>query len=176
MPRHFPDSKPNLMIVDDDPDQLALFRMTADRSKIYWRIATANHGQDAYDEILGSAEGVPRFVPQIVLTDIKMPTMGGIELARALQSDPRVPPVRIVAMSNSDYPPEVEGALGAGCCAFLQKPGDFQKLKELFASLPAICGIDVGIPSQEDVMHTGIIRNVLRVSFPQGGLPSPSAG
>jgi CheY-like chemotaxis protein len=130
------------MIIDDDPDQLALFRLAAERTKLYWRIAAADDGAAAYEQIRAWAAELPRFVPQIVLTDIKMPKMGGVEFARTLRHDPHLPPIHIVAMSSSNYPPEVRAALDAGCAAFVQKPGDFGQLVSMMASLPEVCGLN----------------------------------
>lgn len=133
------DPKPTLLIIDDDQDQLNLFRLTAERTGLYWRIETATDGREAYEKILRAEEEVPRFMPQIVLTDVKMPRMNGIEFVKTLRADPRVPPMQVVAMSSSDYEPEVRAALAAGCCAFFQKPSDFSKLKEWFMELPSVC-------------------------------------
>lgn len=141
MSRLTPAPKPNLMIIDDDPDQLGLFRITAERTCLYWRIATAEDGDMALRQITAWSEELPRFVPQIVLSDIKMPRMGGIEFARTLRHHPQLPPIHTVAMSSSSYPPEVQAALEAGCVAFFQKPGDFAKLTELFRKLPGVCGL-----------------------------------
>jgi CheY-like chemotaxis protein len=169
MSRLFPQPKPNLMIVDDDHDQLELFEITAQRAGVYWRIFTADDGDVAYRQILKWAEEVPRYVPQIVVTDLKMPMMGGIQFARALLRDSRVPPVNLIAMSSSNYEPEVRSALSAGCCAFFQKPSDFGKLREIFASLPAMCGLSP-IPLAEDVNRASLAR-----PSPLPGAESPAA-
>ncbi|PTY06598.1 hypothetical protein DB347_11200 [Opitutaceae bacterium EW11] len=131
--------KPNLLIIDDDIDQLNLFRLTAERTGLYWRIATADDARHAYELILRADEEVPRFVPNIVLTDLRMPAMNGVEFVRTLRTDPRVPPMHLVAMSSTDYEPEVRAALAAGCCAFVLKPAEFAKLKDLLSELPEIC-------------------------------------
>jgi CheY-like chemotaxis protein len=153
MQRSAPVPKPNLMIVDDDPDQLRLFRITAERTGRFWRIATAEDGDEAFDQILKWADELPRFIPQIVVTDMKMPKMNGIEFARRLRTEPRLPPLHLVAMSSSGYEPDVRAALDAGCEAFVQKPGEFSKLKEFFLALADLC-VDHSertIPSVESV-------------------------
>ena len=129
------------MIIDDDPDQLGLFRLAAERTCLYWRIATAEDGDVAFRQIKQWDEELPRFVPQIVLTDVKMPRMGAVEFARKLRNDPNLPHMHLIAMSSSSYPPEVQATLDAGCEAFFQKPGDFSKLTEILRQLPSVCGL-----------------------------------
>jgi len=139
MPPPFSDSRPALVIVDDDPDQLSLLRIAAERVRSYRRIITAEDGAAALSQVIEFFEHTSDLTPLIILTDLKMPRVNGIELAKTLQSHPSVPPVHVVAMSNSRYQPDVQAALTAGCCAFFQKPGGFQQLKEILLSLPALC-------------------------------------
>ena len=157
MSRLIPTPKPNLMIIDDDPDQLGLFRIAAERTCLYWRIATAEDGEVAYRQIKEWEDELPRFVPQIVLTDIKMPRMGGVAFAQKLRNDPTLSPIHLIAMSSSNYPPEVNAALEAGCEAFFQKPGDFGKLTEILRQLPVICGINGPVIPQSGWVTPGVL-------------------
>lgn len=139
MPQLPLDSRPSLMIVDDDPDQLNLFRLAAERVGLFRAIATMADGAAALKAILSHAQHSFDQAPLIVLTDLKMPYVSGSELASRVQGTASASSVHVVAMSNCRYAPEVEAALSAGCCAFIQKPSGFQQLKALVASLPEIC-------------------------------------
>lgn len=139
MPPPFSDSRPALVIVDDDPDQLSLLRIAAERVRSFRRVITAEDGAVALREVIDFFEHTSDLTPLIILTDLKMPRVNGVELAKKLQGHPSVPRVHVVAMSNSRYQPDVQAALAAGCCAFFQKPGGFQQLKDMLISLPAVC-------------------------------------
>lgn len=130
--------KPALLIVDDDPDQLSLFKIAAERSGSFCRVEVAENASSGVDKAFALIDGLPTFVRKIVLTDLKMPRAGGLELVKRLQPTCDVLPVYLVAMSSSEYQPEVEAAMAAGCCAFFQKPGDFSKLKAMIGSLAQI--------------------------------------
>lgn len=127
------------MIVDDDPDQLSLLRIAAERVRSFRRVITAEDGAMALQEVTDFFERTSDLTPLIILTDLKMPRVNGVELAKNLRRHPTFPAVHVVAMSNSRYQPDVQSALDAGCCAFFQKPGGFQQLKEMLLSLPAVC-------------------------------------
>ena len=139
MPNSFSNVKPTLVIVDDDPDQLSLFRIAAERVGTYSRVITAESGMAALREVLAFPDEATEFAPIIILTDVRMPQFNGIDLARRLHRQLNTPSLRLIAMSNSCYPPDVEAALAAGCCAFLQKPSGFPELKRMVASLPELC-------------------------------------
>lgn len=139
MPQDFTNTKPALVIVDDDPDQLCLIRIAAERVGAYSRVMTAGDGAAAMQEVSDYLNELSEAVPLIILTDLKMPRVSGIDLARRLRRQALLPALRLVAMSNSAYEPDVEAALSAGCCAFIQKPSGFPELKRMVASLPAVC-------------------------------------
>lgn len=139
MPHSYSNVKPTLVIVDDDPDQLSLFRIAAERVGTYSRIITAENGMQALREVLAFPDEVTEFAPIIILTDLRMPQLNGVDLARRLHRQLNTPSLRLIAMSNSSYPPDVEAALAAGCCAFIQKPSGFPELKRMVASLPEVC-------------------------------------
>jgi CheY-like chemotaxis protein len=135
----FTDSRPALVIVDDDPDQLALFRIAAERVAAYRCVITATDGMAALREISSFFKLSAADLPLIVLTDLKMPKMSGTELAKKLRLDPKLPPFHVVAMSNSGRNQDADAALAAGCSAFFQKPSSFSRLKEMLVSLPELC-------------------------------------
>ncbi|HEU5079633.1 MAG TPA: response regulator [Opitutaceae bacterium] len=127
--------KPALLIVDDDPDQLSLFKMAAERSGEFCRVETAENASTGVDKAFTLIDNLPTYVRKIVLTDLRMPRAGGLELVKRLRPTCEVLPVYLVAMSSSEYQPDVTAAKQAGCCAFFQKPGDFSKLKSMIGSL-----------------------------------------
>lgn len=144
----FSNTKPVLVIVDDDPDQLSLIRIAAERVGKFSRVITADNGAHALREVVGSLNDPEDVVPMIILTDVRMPQINGIDLARRLHRQSQAPSLRLVAMSNSSYPPDVEAALAAGCCAFIQKPSGFPELKQMVASLPELCQEQAERPSE----------------------------
>lgn len=66
--------------------------------------------------------------PQLMLVDMNLGDMTGIELARALHADPVTAPIRLVALSADALPEQIDAALAVGFEAYLTKPIDFRKL------------------------------------------------
>jgi CheY-like chemotaxis protein len=77
--------------------------------------------------------------PVVVLSDLNMPRMDGLQLIHELKHHAETRDVPIVIMTSSSDPNDREHALSAGCAAFYQKPQRFEDMIALLASLPAIC-------------------------------------
>ncbi len=69
--------------------------------------------------------------PDLVLLDLDLPGIGGIELARKLSSSPELGGIPLVAISASVMKRERDDALAAGCCAFIEKPFDINDLRRI---------------------------------------------
>lgn len=138
--------KPSLLIVDDDEHLRYIFASAAERCGEFGTIWQAADGSMALATLrrmlktqMADAGGV------LVLTDLAMPIMDGLDFVRAAKSDAATSTVPIVLMTNSDRPNAKEDALAAGCCAFFAKPERFDQIMRLVASLPAVCRSDHGV-------------------------------
>src|SRR5579864_3809977 len=101
-----------LIVEDDAPSRL---------------LATATLEDDGYDvETAGSAEEaagmIARRSPDLILMDIQLPGMDGLELTRKLKSDRSTAGIQVVALTAHTMPLHERAALAAGCAAFLAKP------------------------------------------------------
>lgn len=125
-------SAQTILIVDDDPRFVRLLTrlVSGIASRPRGRILTAHNGIEAL-EIMDTA------CPDLVLLDLVMPNMGGLEVVRAMARSPRLARVPVVIISAQDQyegPFALEGALS------IQKPGGF-RLEELMRAIEAILGV-----------------------------------
>lgn len=129
-----------LLIVEDDPQLQVLLRAAAERTAKFDPVFVAGDGQAAWD-FLQSANGQTSHpLPDFVLSDLSMPRMDGVQLIRAMKSDPKTSRIPVAVITSSALPNDLEEATAAGCCAFFQKPVGFEEMVTLIASLPNICG------------------------------------
>jgi CheY-like chemotaxis protein len=89
-----------ILIVDDDPSTRFVARLILEREN--FEIVEAAHGEAAL-EVVGSDP-----LPDVVMTDLMMPIMGGLELIRRLRADPRTAAIPIVVVSSN---PDAAGSL-----------------------------------------------------------------
>ena len=103
-----------VLVVDDDPSVRELLRVLLQGHILgsRYRVHTVADGRAA----LAAAQAEP---PALVLTDLGLPEMHGLELCQRLKADPRTADIPVVAISGLEMRAE---ATAAGCAAFLHKP------------------------------------------------------
>jgi signal transduction histidine kinase/CheY-like chemotaxis protein len=102
-----------VLIADDDADNRAL--VTALLESIGFVVQAVGNGRDVLTRLTKTR-------PDLIVTDLVMPFMDGIQLVRALRTDPALAGIPVIAMSASASAYTREEALQAGCCSFLPKP------------------------------------------------------
>lgn len=111
-----------ILVVDDNPLNLKVTRLLL--ASEGYEVRTAAGSQAA----LATLEG---FQPQLILMDIRMPGMDGLELTRRLRADPSMAGVVILALTAYAMTGDEDQALGAGCDGYVTKPIDTRRLPEL---------------------------------------------
>lgn len=132
-----------ILIVDDDHDQLYLTRHAAEKSGLYEVIETAGDGQEAFDGLTLRAGQLAR-LPDVVLTDLKMPGLDGIALILRLQEHPMLKKIPIVILTSSEMPEDRNLAEEAGAAAFLHKTRSLAELVKILGALPKLAGLERG--------------------------------
>ncbi len=113
-----------ILIVDDNPVYLKLIRVLL-TAKGY-DIRTATDAEEAL-AVLGT------FRPRLILMDVQLPGMTGLELTQRLKSDPTTRNLIIVALTAYAMKGDEEKALHAGCDGFIPKPVDIKTLPSVVA-------------------------------------------
>lgn len=109
----------NIMLVEDD---------ATDRKLLSAVLRTGGHRiveQVSAEEAFVAIKASP---PEVILIDLKLPGMDGLELARRLKADPETALIPVVAMTAATERFSREAALRAGCDAYITKPVDTRKL------------------------------------------------
>jgi CheY-like chemotaxis protein len=121
-----------ILVVDDHPVNLKLIRVLLQAEGYEVRVAA-----DAAEalRILDSA------LPRLILMDIQLPDIDGLELTRRLKADPRTSAIPIVAITAYAMKGDEERMLEAGCVSYVAKPIDTRGL----------CALVAGVLSSEDV-------------------------
>jgi CheY-like chemotaxis protein len=115
-----------ILIVDDNPVNLKLSRVLL--SLEGFEVRTAGDAVEALKMLEG-------FRPRLILMDLQMPGMDGLELTRRLKADPSHSEILIVAITAYAMKGDQEKALAAGCDGYVAKPIDTQTLPKVIRSL-----------------------------------------
>ncbi len=157
-----------LLVVDDDPDVCeALSEVLSDSG---YEVETAPDGAIALERLLAAREP-----PQVVVTDLRMPNLNGVELAAALRGCPRLSSVPVVLCSAS---PEARAlAAGAGLKDVLDKPLDLGRLLALLGELTSGRQTSAGVLATELLRreHAAILRAIAERASEAGTLGEAAA-
>ena len=127
--------RPLLLIIDDDPDQLGLNELAALRAGGF-HVITAEGATDAFQQIAARLLAhLP--VPDLIVSDLKMPEVNAIELTHKLRQHAAMRHVPVVLLTTSIYSGDHKAALAAGVVEVFQKPIHFPELVEIMRGLPA---------------------------------------
>ena len=112
----------NILIVEDDPTSMKLVHIVLENDGFL--VTRAIHPDNALEIV---REGKP----DVILMDLALPTMDGLELTRLLKNDPSTAHVPIIAITSFPDRYPKEEALRAGCDAFILKPIDTRTLSTI---------------------------------------------
>ncbi|AFY66952.1 response regulator [Geitlerinema sp. PCC 7407] len=110
-----------LLVEDDDVDAMSVQR-ACQQSKILCSLERASNGREALERLRSAQAGTPSGIQRLILLDLDMPEMGGLEFLRTLRADPQLQslPVIVLTASESDQDRLEAGTLKIA--AYLRKP------------------------------------------------------
>lgn len=106
-------SKYTVLIVDDIPVNIILLKTMLARTNV--KILTAVNGQEALDLVRS-------LKPQVVLLDIQMPVMNGLEVLKKIKSDPKLKDIAVIMVSAYTSAEDIEQSMNLGASGFIKKP------------------------------------------------------
>jgi len=117
-----------ILLVEDDPADEALTMHALEENHIGNEVVVARDGAEALDYLFGRAEYAGRDIqdmPQVVLLDLKLPKVDGLEVLRQIRSDKRTSILPVVILTTSDEEDDIVRGYQLGANSFVRKPIDF---------------------------------------------------
>ncbi|MCL5023400.1 MAG: response regulator [Nitrospirae bacterium] len=111
-----------ILIVDDDPDDTEMTKRVLSKSGFEVKVEAVLHGEAAL-ELLRKEDDLP----SLILLDLKMPGMGGIDTLRRIRADERLKNITVVILTNSLLEADKKESYDAGANGFLQKAFDIDR-------------------------------------------------
>ena len=122
-----------ILLVDDNPMDVDLTLHAFKRNKLVNPIQVARDGEEALAWIPRWEAGEPR--PVVILLDINMPKVGGLEVARRLKAHPVLRVIPVVMLTTSAVGKDVETAYLHGVNSYIVKPVDFDEFSKVAAQI-----------------------------------------
>jgi CheY-like chemotaxis protein len=121
-----------ILLVEDNPDDEALTRLVL-REAMPANIEVARDGEEALGYLIDKADDLPR----LVLLDLKLPTISGLEVLRRIRDDARTRLTPVVILTGSDAPGDVDDGYRYGANSHVRKPSDFDEFSDVIRRIGA---------------------------------------
>jgi two-component system response regulator len=120
-----------ILLVEDNPDDELLTLRAFKKHKIANPVIVAHDGQEAIDYLFDSGKRLP----SIILLDLKLPKIGGLEVLKRLRADPRTELVPVIILTSSNQDSDLLAGYKNGCNSYIRKPVDFDKFVDAVGQL-----------------------------------------
>ncbi|NDY41505.1 response regulator [Dissulfurirhabdus thermomarina] len=125
-----PESAPEILLVEDNPDDVELTLHAFRKYRLANRVHVVRDGQEALDRLLGDGDAAGP-LPKVVLLDLNLPKVHGLEVLRRLRADPRTALIPVVVLTTSALDRDLEESYRLGANSYIVKPVDFQRFVEV---------------------------------------------
>jgi two-component system response regulator len=127
-----------ILLVEDNPDDVALTLRALKKNHIVNEVVVARDGEEALEYLTATGRHAGRAVavlPQVILLDLKLPKLGGLEVLRAIRANPQTRLLPVVVLTSSSEEPDIIASYDLGANSYIRKPVDFNQFLEAVRQL-----------------------------------------
>ena len=118
----------DILLVEDNNEDLELTMHVLKTEKLANQIHVARDGEEALEYLLG--DGMPtRSHPKLVLLDLKLPKIDGMQVLKAIKADPRTRNIPVVILTSSKEERDLVNGYQLGANSYIQKPVEFAQFR-----------------------------------------------
>jgi two-component system response regulator len=128
-----PKDQRSILLVEDDPDDTELTVHALQKHAGIDEVVVKHDGVDAIDYLLAQgpyAGRDPQLLPRLVLLDLKLPRLDGLEVLRRLRAEPRTAMLPVVVLTSSREEKDIVESYRCGANSYIRKPVDFDRFIE----------------------------------------------
>ncbi len=119
-----------IMLVEDNPDDVTLTERAFKKARIANKLVVAKDGAEALEYFFGTTSDgrdIGNTLPEVILLDLKLPKVDGLELLRQLRSNQRTKLLPVVVLTSSREEIDVTKSYQLGANSYIRKPVDFKQ-------------------------------------------------
>lgn len=127
-------SRVEILLIEDEPTDVEFFLRAAKKQGCESEVAVVRDGEEAMDFVLAKGRYVERRVqdkPKLILLDLRLPKVSGLEVLRRMKSDDLTRDMPVVVLTSSREPRDIEEAYGLHANAYVPKPMDYEGYLEM---------------------------------------------
>lgn len=125
-----------IMIAEDDDGHAELIIDNLREAGVTNEIIRFHDGQEVLDHLIPGGTPIPALEqPCLLLLDIRMPRVDGVEVLRRIKATPELRNMPIIMLTTTDDPREIEQCYSLGCNCYITKPVEYQKFADVMSRL-----------------------------------------
>ena len=126
-----------ILLVEDNPDDAALTVRALKKQNLANKLVHLKDGAEALDFLYnnGRADVIAKNGPRVILLDLKMPKVNGMQVLEKLKSDERTRAIPVVVLTSSAEDPDIERCYKLGANSYIVKPVEFENFAKTVADL-----------------------------------------
>ena len=127
-----------ILLVEDNPDDVALTLRALKKNNIANKVVVTRDGEEALEYLTASgrhAERNPSDLPEVILLDLKLPKVSGLDVLRAIRGNPQTRLLPVVVLTSSSEEQDILASYGLGANSYIRKPVDFDQFTESVRTL-----------------------------------------
>ena len=117
----------DILLIEDNPDHVELIIKALRNNNVLNEVHVVTSGEAAMDFLYQRGEYANAARPGLILLDIKLPAMDGMEFLRRIKADPKLKPIPVVVLTTSAGEKEIVESYGCGANSYIVKPVDFEE-------------------------------------------------
>jgi len=136
--------KKSILLVEDNPHEEVLATRILEQQGSFAEVTVVHDGAEALDKLLRNGDqwsGDQVELPSLILLDLNLPKIHGLEVLRRLRTHPRTKLIPVVIFSSSDDNDDIAAAYELGANSYIQKSIDFDEFSESIRRLSQYWGV-----------------------------------
>jgi two-component system, response regulator len=128
----------DILLVEDNPQDAELIIRALKKNRLGNRVYVAEDGAQAMDILFARGQYAARentLPPRVILLDLKLPKVNGLEVLREIKSDEKTKRIPVVVVTSSREDPDIERAYALGANSYVIKPMDFEEFFKAMSNL-----------------------------------------
>ena len=132
------DQTVDILLVEDNPHEALLTIRSFKKSNVGCRLLHIDDGAEALDFIFSRnkyAGRNPQNLPKLILLDLKLPKIGGLEILKAIKMDEQTKKIPVIVLTSSNVAPDINSSYELGANSYIVKPVDFDSFSKAVTDL-----------------------------------------
>lgn len=128
----------NILLVEDNPSDVKLTKRALEQNQITNKLIIAEDGREALDYLFATGQHAgrdARDLPSVVLLDLKLPKIEGLEVLKEIRANEHTRRIPVVILTSSSQEQDLIASYNLGANSYIRKPVDFQQFTEAVRNL-----------------------------------------